>query len=593
MLLQSLLTAIARREAKGLPATPDAPEPTPVLVIRQEPLPRDPALDAIYREAGASDDQDEIAAFLMLPVSRQMEIIEAEIGNLAPHEQKVIADVLSAQLDRAFISNPGPQTQAYTSEADIMLYGGAAGGGKSALEVGLAAQEHKRALIVRRQSTELDGLIEFSRNILTGRGDYNKVDKEWNLPGGRSIKFGGIKDKDDWRDYAGRPRDLMCFDEAAEFLEEQVASLIAWNRSEDPQQRCRVVLGSNPPRGAEGQWVITWFAPWLDTAFPDPAAPGELRWFVRIGDEIRWVDGPDDIQHVDGDPEPYTPRSATFIPALLDDNPYYAGTNYRANLQSLPEPLRSQLLKGDFLAGREDDAWQVIPSDWVDMAVARWEQQGRPHNKPMTSIGVDVAQGGSDQTCLAPRFGGWFDELKVHKGVDTKDGPMVAALVFAAMRDKCQVVVDLGGGWGGSAYDHLKSMLNDHEDTAVVGVNPAEGSTLKTKDGRLTFRNKRAELWWKFREALDPVEGEGLALPPDQALKADLCAPTWKLSSAGIQIEGKEDVRKRLGRSTDRADAVILAHSHGEYRQAQRIGLVRRQTTANVGYARTKRVGRR
>lgn len=590
MLLQSLLSAIARREAKGLPQTPDAPEPTPVNVHRQEPLPRDPALDAIYAEAGAPDDVDEIAAFLLLPVSRQMEIIEAEIGNLAPHEQKVIAEVLSAQLDRAFIPNPGPQTQAYASEADLLLYGGAAGGGKTALVVGLAAQEHQRSLIVRRQSTELDGIIAFSQDILGGRGDYNKVEKEWTLLDGRSIKLGGIKDKDDWRSFAGRARDLMAFDEAAEFLEEQVASLIAWLRSTDPKQRTRVIFASNPPRGAEGEWLVRWFAPWLDPAFPDPAEDGELRWFIRVGDTIEWTDGPGEYTR---NGETYTALSATFIPARLDDNPYLAGTNYRAQLQSLPEPLRSQLLKGDFLAGREDDAWQVIPSAWVDMAFARWEQQGRPNNKPMTSIGVDVAQGGSDQTCLAPRFGTWFDELKVHKGIDTKDGPMVAALVFAAMRDKCQVVVDLGGGWGGSAYDHLKSMLNDHEDTAVVGVNPAEGSVLKTKDGRLEFRNKRAELWWKFREALDPVEGEGLALPPDQALKADLTAPTWKLSAAGIQIEGKEDVRKRLGRSTDRADAVILAHSHGEYRQAQRIGLVRRQSTANVGYAKTKRVGRR
>lgn len=587
MLLQSLLRAIAARGPKDKPYTPPTPEPTPVTVASQTQLPRDPALQAIYDEAGATDDMDPVEAFLALPLSRQMEVIERELVNLKDHERKIIQEVLSKDLDRAFIPNPGPQTQAYQSKADLLLYGGAAGGGKSALAVGLAAQEHQRSLIVRRQSVELDGLIAFSRDVLTGRGDYNKVDKEWTLNNGASIKFGGMKEADDWRSYAGRARDLIVFDEGAEFLEEQVASLLAWLRSVDEKQRTRAILASNPPRGAEGSWLVTWFAPWLEPGFGNPAAPGELRYFVRIGDEIHWIDEPEFLDNgrtkpVEINGEQYTPLSATFIPARLDDNPYLTGTTYRAQLQSLPEPLRSQLLKGDFLAGREDDAWQVIPSAWVDAAMERWQRTAKP-DWGMTSLGVDVAQGGGDNTSLARRHRTWFDELKVFKGIDTKDGPSVAALVFAAMRDHCQIVIDLGGGWGGSAYDHLK-----HQDIAVIGVNPADGSHAKSKEG-LEFRNYRAEMWWKFREALDPNGGEPVCLPPDQALKADLCSPRWLLSASGIQIEGKEDVRKRLGRSTDRADAVIQAWAHGEYREALRASGMKRQATANVGYSGAKR----
>jgi hypothetical protein len=66
-------------------------------------------------------------------------------------------------------------------------------------------------------------------------------------------------------------------------------------------------------------------------------------------------------------------------------------------------------------------------------------------------------------------------------------------------------------------------------------------------------------LWWLFREALDPQTGDDLALPPDQELLADLCAPVWTLRSNGIQVESKQDLLKRLDRSPDRADAVILA----------------------------------
>ena len=87
----------------------------------------------------------------------------------------------------------------------------------------------------------------------------------------------------------------------------------------------------------------------------------------------------------------------------------------------------------------------------------------------------------------------------------------------------------------------------------------SEASVARSKDGLLTFANKRSQLWWQFREALDPVQGDGVVLPPDRRLAAQLAAPTWKLRGNSIVIESKEDLRKRLGTSTDDADAVILA----------------------------------
>ena len=80
-----------------------------------------------------------------------------------------------------------------------------------------------------------------------------------------------------------------------------------------------------------------------------------------------------------------------------------------------------------------------------------------------------------------------------------------------------------------------------------------------TRDRQLKFVNKRAETWWKLREALDPTYGSNVALPPDPSLRADLTSPTWKLTPRGIQIESKDEIRKRLGRSPDKGDAVVLA----------------------------------
>ena len=87
----------------------------------------------------------------------------------------------------------------------------------------------------------------------------------------------------------------------------------------------------------------------------------------------------------------------------------------------------------------------------------------------------------------------------------------------------------------------------------------SQGSCEHTKDGLFTLANKRSELWWGFREALDPNSGDGIALPPDRRLAAQLAAPTWTLRGSAIVIESKDEVRKRLGTSTDDADAVILA----------------------------------
>src|SRR4026209_1442241 len=80
-----------------------------------------------------------------------------------------------------------------------------------------------------------------------------------------------------------------------------------------------------------------------------------------------------------------------------------------------------------------------------------------------------------------------------------------------------------------------------------------------------------SEVWWKFREALDPdqPDGSAIALPPDPELRADICAPTWKLSARGILLESKDgssgfgNLRQRLGRSPGKADAVVMAWSDG------------------------------
>lgn len=478
------------------------------------------------------------------------------VQGLSAEELSAIDGAIGDALNASWLPNDGPQSQAYHSKADLLLYGGAAGGGKTDLLLGLALTEHQRSVIFRRAFVDLRGIEERLIEVRGGRDGYNAADKVLRIDAGRVLEFGALEKPGAEFTWQGRPHDFIGFDEGAQQQEAKVRFVMGWLRSTTLGQRVRVVIASNPPIGGEGDWLIVWFAPWLDPLFPDPALPGELRWTVTLPDgSIHWVAGPG--KHMVNGQE-LEALSRTYIPARLDDNPYLKGTNYRAQIQAMPEPLRTQLLEGDFLAGKQDAERQVIPSAWVEAAQERW-QRGKEPGAKMLSLGVDVAQGGKDNTVLSPLYGAWFDELVVKPGRETPDGPSVAALVVQTMRNNCQVTIDVSGGYGGDARTQLRQM---GKPTNGIGFGTA--STNTTKDGTLGFLNMRAELWWKFREALDPSSGEDIALPADRKLAAELAAPVWLMRGARILVESKDDIRKRLGASTDRADAVILAWHNRE-----------------------------
>lgn len=203
-----------------------------------------------------------------------------------------------------------------------------------------------------------------------------------------------------------------------------------------------------------------------------------------------------------------------------------------------------------------DELSRVIPVAWVRAAQARWLANRSPNNGPMDAIGLDVAQGGPDNTCAAPWYGPRLDPLTIIRGVDATDGPAVAGAVVSLLRDDAVIAVDMGGAWGSSALTHLKT----HLKLTAIGVNPAEKATKRSACGKYGFVNMRAQLHWQFREALDPMTGENLELPPDDDLVEELIAPTFEITPRGIQIEKKDAIKKRLGRSPDRSDAVLLGH---------------------------------
>jgi hypothetical protein len=449
---------------------------------------------------------------------------------------------------------PTPQRMAYESSADVTGYGGAAGGGKTDLALGLAVTSHLRSALFRREATQLRAMIDRARELLVGHGRLNEDSGVWrDLPGGRQIEFCGVKDRGHENKYRGRPKDLLVLDEADQFLEAQFRFLAGWVRTTIPGQRCRILLTFNPPSTPEGQWITQYFGAWLDPCHPRPAKPGELRWFTTVeGKEVECKNG-EPFEH---NGQLIKPQSRTFIPAKLSDNPYLMTTSYGATLQAMPEPLRSQLLYGDFTAGMKDDDWQVIPTEWIRNAQARWTPE-KPARTYMTCLGVDVARGGSDKTVLARRYGNWFAPLEKHPGQSTPDGASVVGHIAKALAERADRVADVNIdviGIGASVYDGCSAI-----HVSPNAINFGEGTERTDRTGQLHFRNVRAWAYWNLRESLDPDKGDKLALPPDSELLADLTAARWKMTAQGIQLESKEDIKKRIGRSPDCGDAVVMA----------------------------------
>jgi len=447
----------------------------------------------------------------------------------------------------------GPQMMAYFSRANELFYGGAAGGGKTDLLLGLAGTQHRQSIVFRRVFPSMRGIIERSREIYNARNDahardsYNESLHIWRLTDDRMIEFGSMQYEKDKENYRGRPHDLKGWDEVTEFAETQFRFVNTWNRTTRPGQIARVVATGNPPTNPEGEWVIGYWAPWLDDQHPNPAQPGELRWFARIDDKDVEVENGKAFERKG---ETIRPRSRTFIPARLSDNVYLANGDYGAVLQGLPEPLRSQLLFGLFKVQAVDNPYQTIPTAWLQAAVDRWKQMEQPAIG-LTAIGVDVARGGSDKTVLALRHGEWFAPLVKVPGQQTPTGNSVAQLVIPRMTGTASINVDVIGV-GSSVVDQLPFRN-------VAGVNFGAGTTLMDKSKLLSFSNVRAAAYWKLREALAPDSGLNLCLPDDRELIADLAAPRWTPRGGKVFIESKDDIKKRLGRSPDCGDAVVLA----------------------------------
>lgn len=206
-------------------------------------------------------------------------------------------------------------------------------------------------------------------------------------------------------------------------------------------------------------------------------------------------------------------------------------------------------VEGNFKEGGEDN---VIPLSWVEAANERWVEwndAGRPPQAGREVFGLDVARGGEDLSAMARRTGAVVYDIATRSIADTTKVATWLKRKMAHQTDLSVIdvigvgagVVDLARRWG----------------LSVIAFNASRKTKRRDRSGDYGFLNQRAAMWWLMREMLDPAFDPTLAIPPNDDLLGELTAPKWKITaSAKIQVEAKQDIRKRIGRSTDLADAV-------------------------------------
>lgn len=351
--------------------------------------------------------------------------------------------------------NKGPQEQFFDSDCREILYGGQAGGGKSAALTALPLKwcHHPGflGLTLRRTYPQGKQLRNYSRKlyrqVFPGLKPIKSEGYLWSFPSGAEATYGHCKDEDSHENYDGWEINLLCFDELTHFTEEQYKYLCARVRSSDPKLPKYIRATSNPG-GPGHDWVFKHWGAWLDPDFEaegleprkdengrklPPAKPGEVLW-IRTRDDVSTYHR----EPVEGG------LSRTFIPASLDDNPYIE-PEYRDGLESLDAVRRAQLKDGDWLvrpaAGLYfNRLWCEIVDHvpegatyvrYWDLAATQPEKDTSKKKEPDWTVGILMARLGTIYYIVDVIRGQWSpgEVRKRIKATAQLDGKLVAVRV--------------------------------------------------------------------------------------------------------------------------------------------------------------------
>ncbi|HEX4348952.1 MAG TPA: phage terminase large subunit [Verrucomicrobiae bacterium] len=365
---------------------------------------------------------------------------------------------------------PGKQETFLKSSADIAIFGGSAGSGKSfALlleQLYDVANPGFRSVIFRRTVPMLrqpGGLLDTSEQVFPLlSAKLNQSLLEWQFPTGANVKLAGMELETDRFGWQGSQIALICFDEIQEFAECQFWFLFSRNRSMSGV-RTRIRATCNPDCDS---WLRNFLGWWIDDAsgLPIPERAGVLRWFVRRDDALTWGDTRQEL--VDKFGADTEPKSVTFIPALVTDNQILLKQDpaYLSNLKALPLVERERLLNGNWnvraTAGNyfRREWFQIVDAPPTEIVgrVRFWDRaasEQKPGSDPDATVGLLLSK---DMT------GAYYVEH--------------VAKMFCTPGKVQQAMVEL------ARQDGPYTIVAFHQDPGSAGVEEAE-NTVRALDG--------------------------------------------------------------------------------------------------------------
>lgn len=334
---------------------------------------------------------------------------------------------------------------------------------------------------------------------------WNLTEKVITYVNGSRIRYGGIgDDPNDWEKFMSGEYGWIALDQAEDFSHKEFKMLATRLRLNLPGLRRFFLLSCNPTLG------------WIKELFLE-----------RPKDDY------------------------VFIPALPHDNLENLPEDYEEKMRDvLDENLIKALLEGDWEA--VGDGSNVFAYQKVKEAMDRAEGRGEP-----VEIGVDVARSGEDWTVLAVRFGVKVRFFSKNLGHDTM---RTAGEIWRCVRWlRCDLkILEVNikidcDGLGAGVFDRVREQRILKEKELKMKIKMVEIHGNAAAEEKTKFKNARAEMHWALREMMGFLD-----LPNQRELLSQLMAIKYMINSAGqIQVEDKREIKKRLGKSPDEAEAII------------------------------------
>lgn len=306
----------------------------------------------------------------------------------------------------------GPQEMFLATSADVCIYGGAAGGGKT-FGLLLEPLRHKNnpnfnAVIFRRNYTQVTspgGLWDSSRKVYSlvkGAFPLKTPKLHWTFQKGASVNFAHLGSDEDCDNWQGSQITMIGFDELTHFTEYQFFYMLSRNRT-DSGVAPYIRATCNPDADS---WVANFISWWIDqnTGYPIQERSGVIRWMVRLNEVVTWFDSREDAvkgaieNGIEPEEAETMPKSVTFIASTLQDNKILMKNDpgYLANLKALALVERERLLYGNWKikaqAGRffkrtqikSEGYFEKLPDDVIfwcrawDIAATDEDENGDP-----------------------------------------------------------------------------------------------------------------------------------------------------------------------------------------------------------------------